>query len=64
MTLHDETHPAVLVRGPHDGAEVDVTDDCEEVRRDTTNGTARYVRVTERLYHFVGYAGEEGGGKL
>lgn len=55
MTMHNETHTATLVRGPHDGTEVDVTDECEEVRRNTQNGTARYVRVTERLYHFVGY---------
>lgn len=56
MTMHNETSPATLLGGPHDGTEVDVTDETNEVRRETSSGhVARYVRIERHLFQFFGY---------
>ena len=54
--MYEESFPATLLGGPHDGMEVDVTDSTDEVRRPTERGNlARYFRIQRHLLQFIGY---------
>lgn len=55
MSTFQETRPFQIVGGPHDGTEIDVRDDEDEVQRVTDWGSvARYVRTTMRRFDYIG----------